>query len=152
MASDPTPSDASPPAPQPSGSPSSPEETLLGAQPPGVPDPPPPRSPPLPSRTAVGGFVWGEILSGAAGWTAGLAGSWLVSQFFVARGIRNLWGLAARGDRTVVSHDTYAWLGTISEYVVGLIVLLVVQQLVDRALRRAGMLRADPDPVGPSAG
>ncbi|HHO54211.1 MAG TPA: hypothetical protein ENK18_25910 [Deltaproteobacteria bacterium] len=112
--------------------------------------------PGTPNRSAVGGFVGGEVLSGVAGWSAGLAGSWLVGQFFVARGIRNLWGLAARGDRTVVSPQTYEWLGTISEYVVGLVVLLLVQHVIGGTLREYAALRRDrgapaPAPAAPSA-
>lgn len=116
-------------------------------------------SPRAPDRVAVGGFVGGEILSGIAGWSAGLAGSWLVGQFFVARGIRNLWGLAARGDRTVVSHQTYEWLGTIAEYVVGLGILLLVQHVVGGTLREYAALRrseapapADAQPGQPAPG
>ena len=98
-----------------------------------------------PSRADLGRLFGEEVFGGFAGWTSGLFASWLVSQIFVPRGVRNLWGLAAR-DRTAVSRDTYDLLGDVSGYVVGLITLIVVHHVVSGTLRELAAIRGGADP------
>lgn len=73
-------------------------------------------------------FVLGEVISLAVSYLAGWSASWLVSLFFVKRGIGNLWGLATK--REAVSKDTYEWLMFFGSYLVGLIVMLLVNRLI----------------------
>ena len=70
-------------------------------------------------------FLTQEALNLSVGYLAGLLASNLVSQFFVKRGLVNLWGLTAR--REALKKDHYEWLMFISSYLIGLIVLLAVQ-------------------------
>lgn len=71
-----------------------------------------------------------EIVGTAVGWTAGLTGAALVSTLFEKKGIQNLWGLAGRRDRMLVSRETYEWMSSITSFVVGLLVLIVVRHFV----------------------
>jgi hypothetical protein len=96
----------------------------------------------IPTRAEVQAFFGNQVISSTAGWAAGLASASLVDRWFVRRSARNLWGLAARGDRTVVSGDTYEWLATSTSFVVGLVVLIAVRHLVHGTLRELGELRA----------
>ena len=72
----------------------------------------------------------GEALNLAVGYLAGLMASNLVSKFFVKRGLVNLWGLAAK--RETLKKDDYEWLMFAASYLIGLIVLLVVQYWMRR--------------------
>lgn len=97
----------------------------------------------VPTGGEVRSFFGNQLISSAAGWAAGLASASMVDRWFVRRGVRNLWGLASRGDRTVVDADTYAWIATGTSFVVGLVVLITVRQLVHGTLRELGELRAE---------
>lgn len=70
-------------------------------------------------------FLTSEALNLSVGYLAGLGASTLVSRFFVKKGLVNMWGLAAR--REALSKDDYEWLLFIASYLIGLLVLLVVQ-------------------------
>lgn len=96
----------------------------------------------VPSREEVQGFFGNQVISATAGWTAGLLSASLVDRWFVRRGVRNLWGLAARGDRTVVSGAAYEWLATGTSFIVGLVVLIAVRHLVRGTLGELRELRA----------
>lgn len=69
-------------------------------------------------------FIGGEALNLSVGYLAGLTASNLVSQFFVKKGLVNLWGLAAK--REAVSKGDYEWLMFIASYIIGLIVMASV--------------------------
>lgn len=73
----------------------------------------------------VSKFLAQEAFNLSVGYLAGLLASNLVAQFFVKRGIGNLWGLAAR--REALRKDDYEWLMFGVSYLIGLIVLLAVQ-------------------------
>ena len=75
-------------------------------------------------------FISGEVLNLSVGYLAGLIASNLVSRYFVKKGLVNLWGVAAK--REAVSKDVYEWLMFISSYLLGLIVMLAVNQLMER--------------------
>ncbi|MBX2798039.1 MAG: hypothetical protein KTR31_10230 [Myxococcales bacterium] len=77
----------------------------------------------------VSSFFGEELVASGAGWTAGSLSAWLVSQFFVQRSWKNLWGLTAT-NRTALAQDDYQLLADVAGYVVGLVVLIVVRQLV----------------------
>jgi len=115
----------------------------------------------VPSGPAVKAFFRNQVISTTAGWTAGLLSASLVNRWFVRRSVRNLWGLAARGDRTVVSGATFEWLATGTSFVVGLAVLIAVRHLVHgtleelhdlQALRALGerQVPAERDDAGPT--
>ncbi len=70
-------------------------------------------------------FLGQEALNLSVGYLAGLLASNLVSRFFVKKGLVNLWGLAAK--REALRKDDYEWLMFLSSYLIGLIVLLLVQ-------------------------
>ncbi|MEY3240904.1 MAG: hypothetical protein RIR11_2342 [Bacteroidota bacterium] len=75
-------------------------------------------------------FVAGEIVNLSVGYLAGLSASTLVSSFFVKKGIKNLWGLAAK--KEAVAKDDYDWLLFIASYVIGLAVMISVSYLMKR--------------------
>lgn len=70
-------------------------------------------------------FLTNEALNLSVGYLAGLMASNLVSKFFVKRGLVNLWGLTAR--REALKKDDYEWLMFASSYLIGLVVLVLVQ-------------------------
>ncbi len=78
----------------------------------------------------VSQFVAGEAINLSVGYLAGLTASNLVSRFFVKKGLVNLWGLAAK--REAVDKDTYEWMMFGTSYLIGLCVMLVVNQLMQR--------------------
>ena len=86
----------------------------------------------LPSRKGVLDFFGSQLLGNAVGWTAGVMAVGLVETCFEARSIRNLWGLAAWGDRTLVSADDYRVIMTLTSYTAGLIMLILMRHLVLR--------------------
>ena len=69
-------------------------------------------------------FLGEEALNLAAGYLAGLTASSLVSQFFVKKGLANLWGLASK--RQALAKDDYEWLMIITSYLIGLAVMISV--------------------------
>jgi hypothetical protein len=75
-------------------------------------------------------FIAGEALNLSVGYLAGLSASMLVSKFFVKKGMANLWGLAAKRD--AVNKDTYEWLMFVSSYVIGLLVMVSINYLLQR--------------------
>lgn len=75
-------------------------------------------------------FVAGEVVNLSVGYLAGLTASNLVSRFFVKRGLANLWGLTAK--REALQKDTYEWLMFFASYLIGLIVMLAVNQLMKK--------------------
>src|SRR5215470_16439398 len=68
----------------------------------------------LPSSQGVLAFFGNQLLANAVGWTAGVTAAGLVETFFEARSMRNLWGLAAWGGRTLVSADAYRVIMTVT--------------------------------------
>lgn len=81
-------------------------------------------------RSKIKNFVAGEFTKLAVGYLAGLTASTLVSRYFVRKGFSNLWGLAAK--RQAVSRDVYEWLMFAASYLIGLIVMLAVDNLISR--------------------
>lgn len=86
----------------------------------------------MPSRRRFLDFFGSQLLGNTVGWTAGVMAAGLVETFFEARSIRNLWGLAAWGGRTVVSADDYRLIMTLTSYTAGLIMLILMRHLVLR--------------------
>lgn len=79
-------------------------------------------------------FFISEVLNLAVSYLAGYGASMLVTRFFVKRGIGNLWGLAAK--REAVGKDTYEWLMFVSSYLIGLIVMVLVNQLIKKMIKQ----------------
>ena len=75
-------------------------------------------------------FATGEIANLAVGYLAGLWASSLVSQFFVKKGLTNLWGLTAK--KEAVSKNDYGWLLFIASYGIGLLVMVSVNYLMKK--------------------
>ena len=86
----------------------------------------------LPSRQGVVSFFGNQLWANAVAWTAGVMAAGLVETFFEARSIRNLWGLAAWGGRTLVSADDYRVIMTLTSYTAGLAMLILMRHLVLR--------------------
>jgi hypothetical protein len=86
----------------------------------------------MPSRKGFLDFFGSQLMGNAVGWTAGVMAAGFVETYFEAKSIRNLWGLAAWGDRTVVSADDYRIIMTLTSYTAGLIMLILVRHLVLR--------------------
>lgn len=75
-------------------------------------------------------FLTQEALNLAVGYLAGLLASSLVSRFFVQRGLANFWGLTAQ--RNALKKDEYEWLMFAASYLIGLIVMILVQYAMRR--------------------
>ncbi len=75
-------------------------------------------------------YIFKEALKNSAGYLAGLSSSMLVSQFFVKRGVSNLWGLTTK--REAVSKDNYEWIMYVTSYVVGLVVMTLVNNFLKK--------------------
>ena len=86
----------------------------------------------MPSRKGFLDFVGSQLLGNAVGWTAGVMAARFVENYFEAKSIRNLWGLAAWGRRTVVSADDYRMIMTLTSYTAGLVMLILMRHLVLR--------------------
>lgn len=80
-------------------------------------------------------FIAGEALNLSVGYLAGLSASMLVSQFFVKKGLVNLWGLTAKRD--AVSKDNYEWLMFFASYLIGLLVMVSVNYLIKKIRKPA---------------
>lgn len=73
------------------------------------------------------------IANGVAGLCAILVYS-LLQRFFVVKSIRNLWGLAARKDKMLVSKDTFEWMSNVVVFIVALFVFTYVEDLIETYL------------------
>ena len=73
----------------------------------------------LPTRKGMLDFFSHQVLIHAVAWTAGLIAAGLVASRFEVRGLRNLWGLAASGSRTLVSAADYRWIMALAGFCAG---------------------------------
>ncbi|MEH0156963.1 hypothetical protein V6R21_22740 [Limibacter armeniacum] len=80
----------------------------------------------------IGKFTFQEVLATTAGWSAGLFSSQLVHQYYEKKSIRNLWGLAANKSKKLVTKDEFQNIEEITSYIVGLVILLIVQFLIKK--------------------
>lgn len=87
-------------------------------------------------------FLSQEVLNLSVGYLAGLIASNLVSKFFVKKGLVNLWGLTAR--REALKKDDYEWLMFIASYLIGLLVMVVVQYAMRRLRGQATHTQEGP--------
>ncbi len=74
------------------------------------------------------------IANGVAALCALLVYSFL-QRFFVVKSIRNLWGLAARKDKMLVTKDTFEWMSGVLIFVIALFVFTYVEDLIERYLQ-----------------
>jgi hypothetical protein len=86
----------------------------------------------LPSRGGVLAFFGNQLGANAVAWTAGVMAAGLVEALFEQRSMRNLWGLAAWGGRTLVSADDYRVIMSLTSYTTGLVMLILIRHLVLR--------------------
>jgi len=77
------------------------------------------------------------IANGVAGICAVIVYS-LLQRFFVVKSIRNLWGLAAKKDKMLISKDTFEWMSTAVVFVVALFVFTYVEDLIENYLEIRG--------------
>lgn len=71
------------------------------------------------------------VANGVAGLCALLV-YYVLRQFIVVKSLRNLWGLAARKDKMLVSKDTFEWISTILIFIVALYVFTYVEDLLEK--------------------
>jgi hypothetical protein len=96
-----------------------------------------------PTRKGVAAFFGAQLAVDTAGWTAGLIAAALVSRFFEVKGLRNLWGLAAHGDRMIVSAADYELIVRGTSYSAGLMTLILMRKLVLRLFAEFHALRRE---------
>ncbi len=88
-------------------------------------------------------FFTHQVVVNLVGWMAGFATAHLVTRWFEVRGLRNLWGLVASGDRTLVSADHHRLIMTFTGFTVGLLMMLFVRHCLMRWIAETRSLRAD---------
>jgi hypothetical protein len=74
-------------------------------------------------------YLYDQLTGNFIGFFIGLSATSLVSQFFETRGLKNLWGLAAK--KTVIDKSTFANL----EWIISIVVGFVVFEIVNKVLR-----------------
>ena len=95
-----------------------------------------------PSMKGLITLLGDEFVGSAVGWSAGLAGGALVGSLFQARGVGNLWGLAGKKDRMLVSPEVFDVIGGVVSFGVGLVTLIVVRHMVSKSVVEFHRLRA----------
>ena len=73
------------------------------------------------------------IANGVAGICAIIVYS-ILQKFFVVKSIKNLWGLAAKKNKTLVSKDTFEWMSGILVFIIALFVFTYVESLIEKYL------------------
>lgn len=73
------------------------------------------------------------IANGVAGLCA-LIVYMILQQFFVVKSVKNLWGLAARKDKMLISKDAFEWTSGILVFVIALFVFTYVENLIEKYL------------------
>ena len=58
----------------------------------------------------------------------------ILQKFVVVKSVRNLWGLAAKRNRMLVSKDTFEWISGILAFVIALFVFTYVEELIEKYL------------------
>ena len=86
------------------------------------------------SRRNVSKYLYDQLTGNFAGFIVGMSASGLVSRFFEARSIRNLWGMASR--KTVVSKETFGAIEWIVSILIGFIVFEIMTKVVKERLDR----------------
>lgn len=101
------------------------------------------RSTGLPTRKGVIGFFSYQLLINSVAWTAGLIAAGLVASFFEVKGMRNLWGLAASGSRTLVSAEHYQLIVSLASFFAGLAMMIFVRHFILRWIDEIRSLRLE---------
>jgi hypothetical protein len=79
-------------------------------------------------------YLYDQLTGNFAGFLIGMSASGLVSRFFEKRGLKNLWGLAAK--KTVVSKDTFGWLEWSISILIGFIVFEIITKVLKERMER----------------
>jgi len=74
----------------------------------------------IPTRKTILDFLTHQVLVNSVAWTAGLIAAGVVTSLYEVRGLRNLWGVAASGSRTLVSGEDYHSIMTVTSFSAGL--------------------------------
>jgi len=85
-------------------------------------------------------YLSDQFLGSFTGFVIGIWASSIVSHFFAARSIKNLWGLTSR--KTVVDKQTFTMLEWLASAIVGYVVFeLVLKMMKDHLLPRVAIIR-----------
>jgi hypothetical protein len=96
-----------------------------------------------PTRDGVLKFLGNQVLINSVAWSAGLVTAGLVKNFFEVRGFANLWGLAPRNGRSLVSAADYELIVNVASYSSGLLILILVRYLILRLIAEFHALRRE---------
>jgi hypothetical protein len=77
-------------------------------------------------------YMYDNLIANFIGFIIGMTATKLVAHFFVTRGIRNLWGLAAK--KTVLNKTTYSNLELLIAVVIGFLVFEVFSKWIKKQL------------------
>lgn len=58
----------------------------------------------------------------------------ILQKFFVVKSVKNLWGLAAKKNKTLISKDTFEWVSGILIFIIALFVFTYVESLIEKYL------------------
>lgn len=77
-------------------------------------------------------YLYNNFIANFIGFAIGIAATRLVSNFFVTRSIKNLWGLAAR--KTVIDKKTFSNLELLISVIIGFIVFEVISKWINKKM------------------
>jgi len=86
----------------------------------------------IPTRKTILDFLTHQVLVNSVAWTAGLIAAGVVTSLYEVRGLRNLWGVAASGSRTLVSGEDYHSIMTVTSFSAGLMMMIFVRHFLLR--------------------
>jgi hypothetical protein len=89
-----------------------------------------------PSAKKISGFVGQEVVANVVAWTAALVSSQLITNYFTVKNWKNGWGLLGKKDKTVVSQEAFEAIDWIVAYLIGLMMLLTVNYLMNQLYRK----------------
>lgn len=81
-------------------------------------------------------FLGQEVVANAVAWTAAIISSQLVSNYITVKSWKNGWGVFGKKDSTFVSKEAFEEIDWIVSYLVGLIMLLTVNYLMNQLSKR----------------
>lgn len=58
----------------------------------------------------------------------------VLQRFIVVKSVRNLWGIAAKKDKMLVTKDTFEWISGVLVFVIAIFVFTYVEELVEKYL------------------
>jgi hypothetical protein len=89
-----------------------------------------------PSAKKIFAFIGQEVVANVVAWTAALLSSQFISNYVSVKNWKNGWGFLGKKDKTMVSQETFETIDWIVGYLVGLIMLLAVNHLMNQLYKR----------------